>query len=409
MEFVDPEDGSHAFREPPPPDDRLWRHPSELPGHGAPTSGTAATSADPGRNEQRTRQLWLYAGVSAAGASVLTAALIIAVGMVDVRTAKVTPAVERQLVRPQPTSLGAATPPVVEIADRIRPAVVQIQVQVADHTVAGSGVIFRTDGHLLTNFHVVDGGSAIKVVLASGRHLSGRVVGTDSDSDTAVVKIDGGPFPVATLGTAKDLRVGQTAVAIGSPLGLAGGPSVTVGVVSALHRQVKNRPNGPTLVDMIQTDAPISPGSSGGALVDDNGAVVGITTVAASESGADGFGFATPIDLARSVAEEVMSTGKVAHVWLGVEGSDVDGATASGLNLDGGAMVAMVTPDSPAQRAGLNPHDIIVAADGTTVRSMGELVVVLRSRTPGEPVTLEVMRDGEHRTLRVVLAARPGS
>jgi serine protease Do len=305
--------------------------------------------------------------------------------------------------------LGAAIPPVVDIADRIRPAVAQLQAGYADHTSTGSGVIFRSDGHILTNLHVVEGASNVKVVLASGRRLSGRVLGADPDTDTAVVKIDGGPFPVATLGTAKDLRVGQTAIAIGSPLGLAGGPSVTVGVVSALHRQMKNRANGPALVDMVQTDAPMSPGSSGGALLDDDGAVIGITTVAAADSGADGLGFAIPIDVARSVAEQMMNTGKVTHVWLGVEGSDVDGATAGDLNLDGGAMVAQVTPGSPAQRAGLNAQDVIVGADGATIRSMGELVVVLRGRTPGDPVTLDVMRDGQRRTLRVVLAPRPGS
>ncbi|MDQ6910231.1 MAG: S1C family serine protease, partial [Actinomycetota bacterium] len=143
MEFVDPEDGSQAFREPPPPDDRLWRHPSELPAGGR------------SRRQDRSRQMWLYAGVSAVGASVLTAGLIVAVGLVEPRTAKVTPAVERQLVRPQTTSVGATVPPVVAIADKIRPAIVQLQVQSAGRVATGSGVIFRSDGHLLTNFHVV--------------------------------------------------------------------------------------------------------------------------------------------------------------------------------------------------------------------------------------------------------------
>lgn len=353
--------------------------------------------------------MWIYAGVSAVGASVLTAGLIVAVGYVDLRTANVTPAVERQLVRPQTTSLGATVPPVVDIADKIRPAIVQLQVQVAGRTTTGSGVIFRSDGHLLTNFHVVDGAVDVKVVLASGRRLPGRIVGTDNDTDTAVVKIEGGPFPVATLGTAKNLKVGQTAIAIGSPPGLAGGPSVTVGVVSALHRQVKSRADGPWLVDMVQTDAPISPGSSGGALLDNDGAVIGITTIAATDSGAEGLGFATPIDLARSVAEEMVGTGRVTHVWLGVEGSDVDGATAGDLNLDGGAMVAQVTSGSPAQQAGLTAGDVVVAVDGATVRSMGELIVALRGRAAGEPVTLDVMRDRQHKAITAVLAARPGS
>ncbi|HUS62073.1 MAG TPA: trypsin-like peptidase domain-containing protein, partial [Acidimicrobiales bacterium] len=256
--------------------------------------------------------------------------------------------------------------------------------------------------------HVVDGATDVQVLLSSGRQLPGRIVGTDRDTDTAVVKIDGGPFPVATLGTATDLRVGQTAIAIGSPLGLAGGPSVTVGVVSALHRQVRSSAGGPALVDMVQTDAPISPGSSGGALLDDNGAVIGITTVAASgDGGADGLGFATPIDLARSVAEELMATGKVVHVWLGIEGSDLDGATAGELSIDGGAMVAQVTDGSPAQQGGVAARDVIVGVNGTAVRSMGELVVALRGRAPGDNITIDVMRDREHRTMRVQLVARP--
>src|SRR5205085_6266330 len=146
--------------------------------------------------------------------------------------------------------------------------------------------------------------------------LTAKVVGSDPENDVAVLKVDGGPFPVATVGTAADLHVGQPAIAIGSPLGLAGGPSVTVGVVSALHRRIEAR-SGPPLLDMIQTDAPISPGSSGGALLDADGAVIGITTaVAVSEVGAEGLGFATPIDLARSAAEQLIATGKVVHVWL---------------------------------------------------------------------------------------------
>lgn len=399
MEFVDPEDGSQGFREPPAPDDRLWRHPSELP---APAVARPARLGTPGR------QMWLLAAASALGASILTAGLIVALGAVDLNSATVTPIVERQVVRPETTSLSTPLPPVVEISDRIRPAIAQLQVRLADHTSTGSGVIFRSDGHLLTNFHVVDGATDIQVVLSSGHQLSGRVVGSDRDTDMAVVKIDGGPFPVATLGSADELKAGQTAIAIGSPMGLAGGPSVTVGVVSALHRQVKGRVDGPTLVDMVQTDAPISPGSSGGALLDDSGSVIGITTVAASgDSSADGLGFATPIDVARSVAEELIATGKVVHVWIGVEGNDLDGPTAGALNVDGGAMVAQVTNGSPAQQAGLNARDVIVAVNGTQVRSMGELVVALRGRAPGEAVTLEVMRDKTHRTMNVVLAARP--
>src|SRR5437667_282746 len=181
-------------------------------------------------------------------------------------------------------------------------------------------------------------------------------------------------------GSVADLKVGQPAIAIGSPLGLAGGPSVTVGVVSALHRRIEAR-SGPPLLDMIQTDAPISPGSSGGALLDADGAVIGITTaVAVSEVGAEGLGFATPIDLARSAAEQLIATGKVVHVWLGVAGTDLDPDTAGDLHIDGGALVGQVVDGSPAAKAGLTARDVIVAVDGKTVTTMGALVVELRRR-----------------------------
>src|SRR5205823_15085297 len=143
-----------------------------------------------------------------------------------------------------------------------------------------------------------------------------------------------------------DLHVDQSAIAIGSPLGLVGGPSVTVGVVSALHRRLDTR-SGPPLLDMIQTDAPISPGSSGGALLDANGAVIGLTTAVATSDGAQGLGFATPIDIAHSAAEQLIAGGKVVHAWLGIEGTDVDPTTAKDMAIDGGALdgVFNVAPD----------------------------------------------------------------
>lgn len=397
MEFVDPEDEPSPFREPPSPDDRLWRHPSEL----SPTS-------DADRRTATGTSLWLVAAVSALGASLLSAGLVVALVRRDRAPSPVT-AVERQLVRPR-TAVNAATSAVVDIAERVRPAIAQLKTQVGDQPGTGSGVFFRSDGHVLTNAHVVEGTTAIRVVMANGRELAARLIGADPDTDTAVVKVDGGPFPVATLGSALDLRVGETAIAIGSPLGLAGGPSVSVGVVSALHREIRPRGSGRTLVDLIQTDATIVPGSSGGALLDDDGAVIGITTAAASgESGVEGVGFATPIEVARSVADELIRTGRVVHVWLGIEGTDIDGALAEELHLDGGAMVGQVKGGSPAEHGGVAARDVVVAVDGHRVKSMGELVVALRGRTPGQTVTLEVVRDRQRRTMAVTLAERPPS
>jgi S1-C subfamily serine protease len=396
MEAVEPDDGQ-PFRQPPAPDDRVWRHPSEV----------GQDAAPPRRAPTRTYaplSLWSVALVSALGASLLTAGLLVAVGGVATRHDPVRNMVAD--IAPPPSSTVDA---VVGIADRVRPAIAQVRAERPGGDVSGSGVIFRSDGEVLTNAHVVDGATSVEVVLASGRQLNGHVVGSDSLTDAAVVKVDGGPFPVAELGSAVDLKVGQTAVAIGSPLALAGGPSVTAGVISALHRSVRT-PQNMSLFDMIQTDAPIAPGSSGGALLDGRGRVIGITTaIAVSDVGPEGLGFATPIDVARSVADELIATGRATHAWMGIEGTDLDGATALDLDLDGGAMVNSVKPATPADAAGLVARDVIVALDGKPVLSMGALVAALRNHRPGDVVTIDVVRDHKRSTQTLTLAERPAS
>jgi S1-C subfamily serine protease len=214
---------------------------------------------------------------------------------------------------------------------------------------------------------------------------------------------------VAELGTAVNLKVGQSAIAIGSPLALTGGSSVTVGVISALHRSVRTRNSG-SLFDMVQTDAPIAPGSSGGALLDASGKVIGITTaMAVTDAGPEGLGFATPIDVARSVADELMTTGKATHAWLGIEGSDLDGATAHDLAVPGGAMVSAIKDGGPADAGGLAVRDVIVAADGKPVSSMNALVVALRKHRPGEVMTVEVIRNRQRSTMAITVAERPAN
>lgn len=389
MEFVEPDDEPQPYRDPPPPDDRLWRHPSEI---------------GPKRSPVR-RQLWAVGIASALVASVLSTGLAVVAGtLLDAGNGS-QPAVNTSAVLPFQAP-AASKADVVAIADRVRPAIAQLKVE-RGRTGSGSGVLFRSDGHLLTNAHVVDGATSVAVVLSSGKELPARVLGSDAVSDTAVVKIDGGPFPVAELGTTTDLKVGQEAIAIGSPLGLTGGPSVTVGVVSALHRTVRTR-GGQSLMDVVQTDAPIAPGSSGGALLDASGRVIGITTaVAVTDTGAEGFGFATPIDTARNVAEQLITTGKVVTVWLGVEGSDLDGATALDLNVDGGAIIEQVKTDSPAERAGLSARDVVVGVDGRPVKSMGMLAVAVRAHRPGDVITLDVVREKQHHGIKVTVAERP--
>ncbi len=397
MERSEPDEGQGVgpseFRAPPPPDDRLWRHPSEVPA----TSRRRPRGAAPG---------WGVALVSGLVGSVLTVGLIAATGALD-RSDTPSDAVGELVTPVIPPGEAAASDRVVQIAEQASPAIARIEVS-GDRGGIGSGVVFRDDGHVLTNAHVVDGAEDIDVVLADGSQHRGELIGSDTLTDVAVIKIDdSAPFEVATLGSAAGLRVGQATVAIGSPLGLIGGSSVTTGVVSALGRRVPSAEGAP-LLDMIQTDAAIAPGSSGGALLDGDGAVIGITTaIALSETGAEGLGFATPIDIARSVADDIITSGRAVHVWLGIEGRDLDVASAQDAGVAGGAVVVDVVADGPAAGAGLRADDVIVAMADQEVRSMSDLVIALRERSPGDRVDLAVLRGGGRETVAVVLGTRP--
>jgi len=278
----------------------------------------------------------------------------------------------------------------------------------------GSGIVIRDDGTILTNAHVVAGSDEVTIILADGTGVPGHVVGSDEATDVAVVAVDsahrdGTEWAPAVLGSADELQVGEPAVAIGSPLGLAGGPSVTVGVVSGLGRRVVAE--GLVLHDMIQTDAPIARGSSGGALCDDTGAVVGLTTaVAASSTGSDGLGFAIPIDVASDIAERLITDGAVRWVWLGIEGSDLAPTEVSmpGLTDTGGVRVESAPAGGPADDAGVEPGDIVLAVDDARISTMSDLVVALRSYRPGDEVQLRVRRGTEDLTMTVALTERPG-
>ncbi|MEY2471399.1 MAG: hypothetical protein QOK28_728 [Actinomycetota bacterium] len=379
------------------PDDRLWRHPSEM---GAPATVAVAPT------RQKSPNAWAVAGLAGAIGALLTAGLIAAVGGFSIRQLPVRSvehvAVGQNVSARQIDSVDAA----VAVAQKLRPSIVQITGETDGGKVSGSGVVFRDDGHILTNHHVVDGASNLKVIAADGQTLAAKVVGTDEDTDIAVLKVDT-DMPAATLGTVRGVLVGQQAIAIGSPLGLEGGPSVTVGVVSALGRPF-DTPDGPLLVDMIQTDAPISPGSSGGALVDTAGNVIGITTGIAVAQGvtSEGLGFATPIDIARDVAEQLLTTGHVVHIWLGVRGEDLDPATGKTLGVNGGALVREVVQGSPADKAGIKERDIITTVNGKPVSSMADVVVSVRGRKAGDTVKVTIWRGVHSHTFNVTLQPR---
>lgn len=379
----------------PHPDDRLWRHPSEVASVSAP------------RTTRDSPRLWLVAVLAGLIGSLLTTGLVAAAGGFNRRPVPVR-SVERLAV-PAVARLSTGPASIVDVAERVRPSIAKLTVSTDEGEGSGSGVVFRGDGHILTNQHVIRGARRIGVELADGKTYKAKVIGGDPITDVAVVKIEGS-FAGALLGTATALRVGQQAIAIGSPLGLAGGPSLSVGVVSAIGREVLSQ-DGPHLYDMIQTDAPIAPGSSGGALLDSSGAVIGITTAIAvdPETGAEGLGFATPIDIARDVAEQIISTGQVHHVWLGIEGRDVDQATADEMKISGGVLIRSVRAKGPAENAGLRERDVILTVDGRPVASMGALIVVLRSKKPGDNVSLTYVRDSEQRKAVAKLIERPRS
>lgn len=283
---------------------------------------------------------------------------------------------------------------VVGIADRVRPAIVNVQVAGSKGQGSGSGVIFSDSGLIMTNNHVVDGAQKMQVQTTDGKTLSATLVGVDPETDIAVIKVDATGLPTAQLGTATQLKIGQPVVAIGNPLGLEGGPSVSEGIVSALGREV--RTDNSVLVDMIQTDAAISPGSSGGALLDSDGNVIGITTaIGVSDAGAEGIGFATPIDVAHKVANDIVDQGKADHPFLGIRGVDAPNS--------GGAQVVDVTSGGPASKAGLQKDDVVTAINGDPVTTMSGLKVKLRTFDPGTEVTLAVNRGGSTKDVLVTL------
>ena len=390
-----------------PPEDRLWRHPSELRGLVGAGQNPAPTTA-----EASLRRGLLVTTVAAAltGAILAGAAVWIIAPARQVVTERV---IERQLVE-RPTSIVNASLngiDVVAIADTVKPSIVRLEVLGAIGAVvgSGSGVIFRDDGHVMTNAHVIEGARAIEIVLSDGQRLAAEQIGADALTDVAVIKVEADrALPAILLGSTTSLRVGEPAIAIGSPLRLAGGPTVTVGVVSAIGRTL-DLPNGGRLFDLVQTDAPISPGSSGGALVDGNGALIGLTTViAVSDVGAEGLGFATPIEIAHDVATNLVMHGRVDHGFLGVGGDDLGRELALSLGLEGGATITAVGDHTPAASAGIAPGDIIVAVDGIPVLTMGELVVRIRRLDPGDTSKITLVRDGEQITMSTKIVSRPG-
>src|SRR5215208_5848556 len=310
--------------------------------------------------------------------------------------------------------------PVAQVAAEVEPSVVQVNVSGVQRTPfgtekqegIGSGVIYRSDGYIITNNHVVEGSRSVEIAFADGTTERGQVVGTDPTTDIVVVKVGRDDLPAASFANG-DPIVGQTAVAVGSPSGFES--TVTSGIISGTRREIPAQITGgrqeTSLVDLIQTDAAISPGNSGGALADREGRVIGINVayLPPGETGAENIGFAIPSDTAVSVADQIIKNGEAVHPYLGVYLSDLTQETASkfGSAVDSGALVEKVEPGGPADDAGIRRGDVVIAAGPEDVRSLGDLVSALRNYQPGDTVDLTILRNGEKSNLQVNLAESP--
>ena len=345
------------------------------------------------------------------------------------------------LVRPSlaDLNLGAAEPPVkldadassfsqafIEVAEKVTPAIVQIGVvserdnphsnwffpfkdMPKEQRGSGSGIIISADGYIVTNNHVVENASKVTVGLSDKRQFDATVVGTDPLTDLAVVKIDVNNLPVAFLGNSDNLKVGQWVMAIGNPLSLAS--TVTAGIVSAIGRgQLGLIRDSYGVENFIQTDAAINPGNSGGALVDLSGSVIGINSAIASGGGGTyiGYGFAIPVNLAKAVAQDLITNGKVSRGYIGINIGEVDNAIAKSLGMDKpkGIIIQGIVEDGSASKSDLRAGDIILEIDGREVNRPNELQSYVASLTAGTTVKLQIFRDGETFERKVTLKAR---
>lgn len=365
-----------------PPDDRIWRHPSEMAARPSPRRNPAFGHDRPGM----TTVVALTSCISA----LISLGVVVLVGTVRDRLAA------------EPAAAGVAD--VAALTERVRPAVTQVVTRGPAGERWGSGVIYRRDGLMLTSHRIVAGVESARVLLDDGREVVGRVVGSDPDTDVALLRLEGSGYRPAVMGSLREVKVGHPAITIGSPTGSASGPTVSPGVVGALGQRVDD--GGRTLFDMIQTDGPVAPGCSGAAVVDHTGAVIAIASVnVPTEAGL--LGYAIPIDIVRAVADQLLNHGPVSHGWLGVEGDRPSDEQVRDMGIPGGALVKRVVAASPAEAAGVEAADVITAVNGHPVSSMAELVGRLRLARPGQAVNLTVVRGDATRALRATLAERP--
>ena len=349
--------------------------------------------------------VFLCAFAGFAVGAVLVIALVMAgafrITDTDVQATQPTQTIE---IDPEDTTLAEA------VSAKALPSVVSISTETAQGGGIGSGVILDTDGHILTNYHVVEGATGISVNVGDASYVA-EIVGADESSDLAVIKLtDASSIDLTPIeiGDSDDISVGEWVMAIGSPFGNE--QSVSTGIVSALYRSTAMQSsNGTTIyANMIQTDAAINPGNSGGALVNDKGELIGINSIIESYSGSSsGVGFAIPINYAMQIASQIIAGETPAHPYLGVSVSSVNAFTArrENLSVSEGALVSQVNEGTPAADAGLQVNDIITAVDGDAVTSADGLIIALREHAVGDTVTLTVVRGSDTMEVDVTLGS----
>lgn len=396
----DEPDDAYGFQPPLPPDDRLWRHPSELGPRGAAQSLTIV-------NRPQVAARWGMGLACAVLGSAATVGLLLAFGAFDDDTP--TTPVEKVAI-PVPSATGGTE---LAWAEPVLPAVARVEARTATGLRSGTGIVYQSDGHLLTTADAVDGADEIVVTFADGQTNTAEVVGADTEDDLAVLHVDRTDLPTATIGTATSLELGERAVVISSVAGRPSAPTVGVGLISGLSQRVEDA-QGTVLHDMVQTNVRLAPDATGSPLVDSSGTVVGIVTrrgATGDQSPDSSTGpelevrYATTIEWAKHVADDLVTNGQVRQVWLGVRGANLTDDEVTDLGR-GGAKLVTVAEGSPAAQAGLQPGDIVVSIDARHVTSSSDLVVALRAHVPGDAIAISYRRSGEQGSTLAMLAEK---
>lgn len=303
-------------------------------------------------------------------------------------------------ISPQPTFGDDVS--MASVAAQVAPSTVTVRVGSFFAEGNGSGVVYGSDGYVITNNHVIEVGGDISVVFVDGAEFPAEIVGSDPVTDIGVLLVERADLTPITVGSSDSLSIGEPTVAVGNPLGLVGGPTVTAGIVSALNRSL-DIPGSQILYGLVQTDAPIAPGSSGGALVDASGQLVGITTaIAVSDVGPADLGFAVPTEIAIGVANDLIATGEVRHALLGITG-DTAYAEELSARYPVGILVEDITSDSAYEEAGGRVNDVIVELNGEPVNTLDAMLAQLRRLRAGQTIPVRILRSDANTTLDVML------